>query len=277
VSAFLQDELSLANNRLRIQFGSKLEHNDYTGVEIQPSVRAAWEPDPDRTLWGALTRATRTPTRFDSDIQFRPPGLNIQGNPDFKSEEVLTFEAGYRTKPVPRVLIDIAAFYNIYDKLRSLELANLAGDVVLRNNLNVDSWGGELAVSFDMNESVRLTAGYSNFRRALTSEPGTSDIFNGTLEGNDPRHQILIRTSADIGSSFEWDSMLRFVGALPAPQVPRYLELESRFGWAPVSSFDIAIVGRNLLDRQHPEFGNPSPLRPEAERNIYLEATLRFD
>ena len=275
-SAFVQDELSILGDRMRIQFGSKLEHNDFSGVEIQPSVRAAWEPVADQTVWGAVSRAVRTPTRFDTDIQFRPPGLNIQGNPDLQAEEVLAFEAGYRTRPAPRISLDFAGFYNLYDRIRSIELLNLAGDVTLRNNLNVTSWGGEVSASVDMSESLRITTGYSSFRRTLTTEPGASDIFAGSLEGNDPRHQFLIRTSADILGNFEWDSMLRFVGALPSPPVPHYVELESRFGWTPTSSINIAIVGRNLLDRQHPEFGNPSPVRPEVKRNIYLEASFRF-
>src|SRR6202008_740231 len=41
-SAFAQDELKLAKERLRLTLGAKLEHNNYTGFEILPSARAAW-------------------------------------------------------------------------------------------------------------------------------------------------------------------------------------------------------------------------------------------
>jgi iron complex outermembrane receptor protein len=38
-SAFAQDEVTLAPDRLRLALGSKLEHNDYTGFEFEPSVQ----------------------------------------------------------------------------------------------------------------------------------------------------------------------------------------------------------------------------------------------
>src|SRR5207253_9509476 len=120
-SAFLQDEILLAKDRLRITLGTKVEHNDFTGVEGQPSVRANWLVHPDHAIWGAITRAVRTPTRFDTDIRFGPPGLSIFGNPDFRSEEVFAYELGYRGRLARRLTVDVAAFINQYDRLRSLE------------------------------------------------------------------------------------------------------------------------------------------------------------
>ncbi len=43
-SGFVQDEITLVQDRLRLTLGTKLEHNDYTGVEVQPSGRLLWAP-----------------------------------------------------------------------------------------------------------------------------------------------------------------------------------------------------------------------------------------
>src|SRR5438093_98834 len=87
-TAFVQDEVSLGND-VKVTFGSKLEHNDFTGFEAQPSVRALWAPRADQMVWAAVSRAVRTPTRYDSDIRFGPPGFLFVGNPNFKSEAMI--------------------------------------------------------------------------------------------------------------------------------------------------------------------------------------------
>ena len=64
INGFIQDEISL-NDRLHLTLGTKLEHNDYTGDEIQPNLRLAWQHSPGQTVWGALSRAVRTPSAVE--------------------------------------------------------------------------------------------------------------------------------------------------------------------------------------------------------------------
>src|SRR2546427_12703929 len=35
-TAFVQDEISLVNDRVKLQIGSKFENNDFSGFEVQP-------------------------------------------------------------------------------------------------------------------------------------------------------------------------------------------------------------------------------------------------
>jgi iron complex outermembrane recepter protein len=49
-----------------------------------------------------------------------------------------------------------------------------------------------------------------------------------------------------------------------------------RLGWNPTENVELSVVGQNLLDNQHAEFGVTSPLREEVERNIYGKIALRF-
>ena len=102
-SGFAQDEIAL-RDRLHLTVGAKLEHNPYTDFEFQPSVRLAWKATDRQTLWSAVSRAVRTPSRLDRDLVFLP-------GKDFHSEELVAYELGYRTQPAERLSLSIAAFY----------------------------------------------------------------------------------------------------------------------------------------------------------------------
>ncbi|MCH7978544.1 MAG: TonB-dependent receptor [Acidobacteria bacterium] len=124
----------IVSNRLSLILGFKLEENDSTGFEIQPSVRLAWTPSIRQTGWAAVTRAVRTPNRFIEDVRIRlavipnPQGpltiLSLLGNLDVESETVLAYEMGYRYQPSPHVSLDVATFYNLYSDLLSTEPAS---------------------------------------------------------------------------------------------------------------------------------------------------------
>src|SRR5262245_20457267 len=164
LSLFAQDEIALLADRLAVTAGVKLEHNDSTGLEVQPSVRAAWKASDRRTLWAAVSRAMRTPSRIDEDfIFFAPTGQAIlQGSRDFESEELIAWELGYRIQPHPEVLLDVAAFYNLYDDLRSQEPPlGAPGPTVLANELEAKTWGIELRSNLQPLPGWRLQVGYA--------------------------------------------------------------------------------------------------------------------
>jgi iron complex outermembrane recepter protein len=272
-TGFVQDEIVFANNRGNVLLGAKLEHNDFNGFEIQPSIRASFAIRPEHAIWAAISRAVRTPTRFDTDIRF----AGITGNTDFKSEEVIAYEFGVRTSPKPRTSLDLAVFLNDYDNLRSVELrpAPPVGLDIL-NHLHARTHGGEIAANYDAFESLRFRATYSFLGKRLNMDSGTRDFFNSTLEGNDPKHQVSAQASSNLPHNIEVDGTWRFVGKLPAPAIPGYHELDMRLGWSPRPELDLSLVGRNLLHDQHPEFGVGGPLGIEIERDIYARVLLRF-
>ena len=59
-SGFVQDEIKL-HEKLHLTIGTKVEHNDYTGFEVEPSARLQWDVAPKQMLWAAVSRAVRTP------------------------------------------------------------------------------------------------------------------------------------------------------------------------------------------------------------------------
>ncbi len=278
-SAFAQDEIRLQPH-LRLTVGSKVEHNAWTGFEVQPSVRLAWVPDERRTLWGAISRAVRTPTRYDEDIVFYTAAGSplLEGSSAFVSEELLAYEVGYRVQPRTGLVLDVATFYNVYDNLRGFEPASAPGPLLYRfgNRLNADTWGAEVRASWQAAAWWRLHAGYAYFDKNLSLDPESLDPTGGNAEGNDPRSRFTLRSLMDLPGGFELDGTLRHVARLPSPVVPAYTELDLRLGWQASDRLELSLIGQNLLHARHPEFGPPSPLRQEVERNVYGKVTWRF-
>jgi iron complex outermembrane receptor protein len=278
-SAFAQDEISLLGDRLDVTVGTKVEHNESTGLEVQPSLRAAWKPNDRHTVWGAVSRAVRTPTRIDEDvIAFGPGGIHLaEGSRDFESEELLAWELGYRIQPNPELLFDVAAFYNVYDHLRSQEPPpNAPIPLVLLNKLNAETWGAELRMNAQPRQGFRLQAAYARLEKRFSLDPGSRDPLGGSGEGNDPEDRFSFRSSLDLPSNLELDAALRYVGSLPQPRVDDYTELDVRLGWRALEALELSLAGRNLLHSSHEEFGPASPLREEVERSVYGKVTWRF-
>ena len=272
-SAFLQDEVTLVTDRLRLTLGSKFEHNDYTGFEIQPSVRLAWTPDIRQTVWGAISRAVRSPSRIDREFYApaAPPYL-LAGGTNFLSEDLLAYELGYRVQPIERLSLSVATYYNDYDHIRSLRPGS---PFVIANDLKGESYGVELAGTLQITDWWRVRAGYNYLHKRLVVKPGGADLNNGSGEGNDPEHQFSFRSSMDLPGDLQLDAGLRFVDSLPSPSVPSYFGLDVRLQWKPAKDWELAVVGQNLVDRRHPEFGAPAT-REEIERSVYGRVTWSF-
>jgi iron complex outermembrane recepter protein len=278
VNWFAQDEIALVKDRLHLTVGTKIEHNDYTGFEFQPSGRLAWKVDQGQTLWGAISRAVRTPSRIDREL-FAPgsPPFFLAGGTNFVSEEVLAYEVGYRVQPCPRLALSLAGFYNDYDNLRSIEKANppAAFPLVFANGQHGETYGGELTADYRVTDWWRLRAGYTELQVHIRPKPGSTDTSNGSGESHDPNHQVFLRSSLDLPGHFEFDADFRHVSGIANQQVPAYQELDLRLAWQPIPRLEVSIVGQNLLHDRHPEFGSPSARR-EVERGVYGKVSWRF-
>ena len=259
--------------------GSKLEHNEFTGVEIQPMVSTRWTGG-RHTLWGAVSKAVRVPTRFDVDLRFRVPNtelLALTGTDDFRSESVIAYEAGYRTRVGDRLSIDIAAYNNRYDNLRSQELSPVPPGIPIRlmNLMNAVSRGVEIGSRVQAASWWQVEGGYTHHWKRFTFDPGSTDRRGGRDEANDPRHAIKLRSYMNIGPRFEIDGFFRYYSALPNPVVDAYGELDARVGYRVRPGWELSVVGANLLRNHHLEFRGGTP--PQViERAVTLRSSWRF-
>lgn len=298
-NAFAQDQITLLPGRLALTLGAKFEHNDYSGFEIQPSARLAWTPSQQHTVWGAVSRAVRTPARVEHDVIYNlaafpnPDGplttVTIFGNRDFQAEELLAYELGYRFQPFSRLSLDLATFYNVYNDLRVSEpgFPFFAATAVpprvivplrIANRMHGETYGVELAGTLMATEWWRLQAGYTWLEMQLRQSPGSHATDAITIEGQNPHHQFNFRSFIDLPWRLQFDTMLYYVDNLPTFSIPSYVRLDLRLGWQPTDNLELSIVGQNLTEAKHKEFGAPLLGAPqvEIERSVYGKITWKF-
>lgn len=295
VGVFVQDQIEIVAGKSSLTIGSKFEENDYTGFEIQPTVRLTYTPTDRQTLWASVSRAVRTPSRHEDGIMVRtgavplPDGsmgiLTINGEPDLGSEELLAYEAGYRLRVSRSILVDVATFFNVYDNLRTAEdgmpVAVPGGlstiPTVFDDQASAETYGIEVLAQWQVLESCRLEAGYSFIELDASLNSGSTDsVVN--IEQQTPEHSATLRSLVDLTDDVEFDIFLRFIDLVPAFQVDSYVEMDMRVGWDVTDSFELAVIGNNLLDSRHNEFDTSVQFlkSAEIERSVFGRATFRF-
>jgi iron complex outermembrane receptor protein len=307
-SAFVQDEITMIPERLKANLGVRLEHNSLTGFEPQPTLRFAWTPTPQTTVWGGLSRAVRTPSRTELDAQLdlyvtpaappQPPILlrNLSTPArDLQSERVDSIELGWRHQAGADFSIDAALFHSRYDRLRtvrtgsaSLEFVpvpHVVQTVVPMSSGRASVDGAELAVDWRATRTWRLQASYSYLR--MRTSPDTDDPAEAgalaSLEGALARHRVSLRSSFDLDARTRIDGWLRHVSALPgaagsAARVDAYTTLDLRLAWRAAPAVELSLVGQNLLDAKHVEF-EPDYLRSQTlavRPSVYAKLLWRF-
>jgi iron complex outermembrane receptor protein len=276
-NVFAQDKIELSST-LRMSIGVKLEHNTYTGTEVLPSMRMAWNATPASVLWAAVSRSVRAPSRFDRDLWVRNDsgGYSIAGGPDFVAETVRVAEIGYRAQPLPSLSYSLTAFVSDYDRLRTLEPSASGQSARFANLGQANTCGLELWSRWQATQRWRLVAGLvlqdidASLREGSRDSSGALGI--GT---NDPSSYWSLRSSHELSDSVQAELALRRVGRLPQPSVPAYYELDLRMAWQPRARMELALAGQNLLHASHAEFGPPATRRM-IERAVSLQLSTRF-
>jgi iron complex outermembrane recepter protein len=282
-SAFVQDEIAVQKN-LFLTLGTKLEHNDYTGYEIEPTARLRWILAPTQMVWGAVSRAVRMPSRVDRDLaQPSQFPVILVGSDDFRSETLVAYELGYRFDVSSKFTASISAFYNDYDHLRSLSFTEATLiPFFFANDLQGETHGVEISATYQATPWWRVRAGMNVLKERLHVRPGKSDINNSLNETADPEHQVSIRSSFDLPHRVELDVGPRWVGkiinnnATEPGTVPSYTDMDVRLGWHATKQLELSLVGQNVLHDHHPEFGVPDSTREEIRRAVYGKVTWRF-
>jgi iron complex outermembrane receptor protein len=271
---FAQDEIALRDD-LRLTAGVKFEDNNYTGVETLPTLRLAWNPRPASLVWASLSRAVRAPSRIDRDL-YSPtnppvvggvPQYGVAGGPGFVSETAKAFELGYRAQPLASLSYSTTLFVSRYDKLRTLEPNPSGSGSVFENRADGLTRGVEAWATWQAAASWRLSGGGVVQHVGTSLLPGSRDATGATgLFTSDPSHYWSLRSSLDLGAGQEFDVTARRVGALARPVVPAYTAVDARYGWRIRPGLELAVIGQNLLDPRHAEFGAP------ATRSVYERA-----
>ncbi|MES2833502.1 MAG: TonB-dependent receptor [Pseudomonadota bacterium] len=252
---FAQDQITLSEG-LTLTLGVKYEDNSFSGDELLPSVRLAWARSGGDLLWGAVSRASRTPNRIERGLTL--PGFLEAGT--FQSERLTAWEAGYRANPWPDASFSISAFYNVYDDLRTVAIT--PGTFVpfrLANFGSGETWGVEAWGSYDVSARWRLSLGVTTLEKDFDTNPIEEDITGLVSTGQDPDYQVLLRSQSDLTDRLELDVRLRAVGELVTTD--SYVEADVRLGWRLTDRLELSLNGQNLLNDMKFETDDPGRRR----------------
>jgi len=301
---FAQDEIRLVDDKLKFVLGAKLEHNKYTGWEVQPNVRAAWI-EKKWTLWGSVARAVRLPNRMDNGLNFnfRSEGTSekatalvgrLIGDGRVVSEELLTYEVGMHLRPASNVSVDLSAYYNTYKNL--VDTFPVEGDTFSENTpqpyhlvlpiyednvFEGDTYGGEVVGNWKPASWVRLSGGYVYTKVHLCpmagKETGDTTDLGQWISESSPLNTFKGRVFIDLPGRLEFDTLVYYVDPLMGVGAKKYLRLDLRLGWRPVDSLELSLAGRNLLQDRHYEFESQM-LEENAwiERDFVFKVTYRY-
>jgi len=292
-SSFVQDKISLIQDKLFLTAGSKFEHNDFSGFEYEPSVRLSWLPSDKQTVWAAVSRAVHTPNQTNQDISLvlepvpHSPTEMVaeQGNLDTISENLYAYEIGYRVMPREDLSFDITAYYNYYSDLASLSNgtpslrfdpvmgAYVYAPLVLGNLNNGETHGVEFASTWEATKFLKFNGSYTIYESHLNIT-GASLV---TTQGTSPNQSFNLRSYVDLPHNVQWDTMLYRVDSLPEIPVPAYTRLDTRIGYSPIKGLDLSLIGQNLLNSEHQEYSQFIYQSPEEiGRAVLAKATFRF-
>ena len=280
-SAFFQDEITWATDFWHLIIGAKFEHNDYTGFEIQPSVRSIWNWG-EHSFWVAFSRALRTPSRTERDSIFRfyDPGssknVKFTSTRDLKTEQMLSYEGGYRWQVNPQLNIDISGYYHDYKRLIGFDLVDAdTSSVVLETAYRGKAtiWGFEIAVDWRPMDILVIRSYYS-----YLDDHSVDKILSSRNQQTVPHHQILISAGLNITSQVQINLTGRYVDEIGDQRIAAYYGFDVHLIWQPVSNLELSFVGRNLLDSEHMEFNERTvETQPtEVKRSIYGKLSWRF-
>ncbi len=298
LTLFLQDEITLWPERLKLVLGSRFEHYNLTGWEILPNARLSWLVNEHHTTWASVSRAAVIADREQLDTRNSPlagpfysPGSPLPaffygtGSPDSKPEKVLAYEAGHRWLASDRLSFDLAGFYNDYTDLitgsvqtskatfHAAPFPHVRIPVVAVNTATAQSYGAELASSWQVLQDVRLTLAYTY--TIFEAE----DPFSVNETDMNPQNQVSLRTSWNPHRDVDFDVTVRWVDERSPIQVHDYFDLGARIAWRFSKHWELALVGRNLLEEGHKESNDPLFYQTSAigvDRAIYGQLTCRF-
>jgi iron complex outermembrane receptor protein len=290
-SAFIEDTVPLVRDRLRLSAGAKLLWNDYTGADVQPTARLTWAVAARHSLWAAVTRAVRTPSRVERDLALtvalapgQPLFARVLGDEGFQNEKELAYEIGYRGQFSERVLVDVAAFYNRYPNLLSAEHDAPFGEpgrqiIPFRFANGLEGTVAGVEVWSHLRPAARWTidATYSFLNMDLAAKAGSTDTTSAAAEDGTPRHMASVRSTLDLGRNVAVSGWYRWYGRFASPPTPAYGSLDVRASWRATPHLDIALVGQDLLRARHIEIGSMGSVGAAAvRRSAFAEVTCRF-
>ncbi len=299
-SGFLQGRIPVAGKKGELTLGTKLEHNDYTGFEWQPNARFMWNLNDSHSLWAAVSRTVRTPSRTEHDATMKAGGVflapenggflsfvTITGNDETTSETVYSYEAGYRGRPGEDLFFDLSIYYNKY---RDLVAGNLTGipqlqpegyvrlPFLLNNVMDGETFGAEVSCGWSVTDWWRLTGGFTWFQFNVLNEGSAEDARMGFGEDENAEDLVSLVSYMDLPNNLEINTSFYFIGALDGLDIDSRVRFDLNIAWHPTDTLTVVVGGRNLFQNGQQEFPSTMDgiLASNIEQTLYTKVTVTF-
>lgn len=298
-SLFVQDEWRIAANSLKIISGSKVEHNDYTGYEVQPSLRLLWNPTATRSYWVAVSRAVRTPSRTENGLTATvnvpdqsistpygpmtvPTYVRLTPDKQGHSEDLIAYELGFRAQLTAEISLDTATFFNDYNEIRATSVDSYSyndGILTVPAQFNYEtegySYGVEISLIWQVIPDWRLNLSYSWLKLDLDQPDNMLDLFFENLKESTPEHQASLNSRIDLPFDLELDTTLYYFSHMY--DTPAHLRTDIRLGWLPDDQWEISIKGENIFDSEYREYDpNFGVIASQVPRSWFAQVKYYF-
>ncbi len=299
-SGFIQDELSLVPKRFSLVAGGKSEHNRFTGIDFQPSLRLNWRPDLRSAIWVSVTKAIKIPNILNTSM-YRPlsaslgtDGIDLTalvGNPKYKDERLLAYETGIRIQ-LKRASLDATGFVNNYNDVETNEsLAPVAQagyteyPAQWANNLFGKTFGAEAAASWSVVSNWKVTTSYSWLKIEMRANSQSNDTSTaGGFNAGTPTNHFGASSSCSPLKNLDFNVLAQYTGPLPsgfgkdtAPALPSYYRVDSDLQLHVREYFRIDLGGQNLLQPRIAQYvGGSGANQTLTPRNVFVRATYAF-
>ena len=284
---FIQDDITVMRHRLWLTAASKVQGGTLAGLEVQPSVRLFWTPRSSYALWGAISRAAVAPAIQDKDISVplelgQSNGLPITGafvgNPAFKPEIVIAYEAGIRRSAGSHFTADLSLFYNKAERVQSLSIQSpeflptpsphVNVDLLVCNGFRARSGGIESTFLWNPARSLSFHTNYTwTAVHTEQSQPGQVSLLDAW---NTPQHVLTNSGSWAFAQGWNASTFLSHESKVPGTQpfplgvsinspnsaVDSYTRLDLEISRNIRRRVRISAGGTNLLTPRHREFSD---------------------
>jgi iron complex outermembrane receptor protein len=273
--------------------GTKIEASSVNGANLQPAVRAVWQPTVRQSLWAASARAVRTVNRVERDLRLTLDGFQTPdgpvlvqtiGNPDATSEALFAHELGYRHQLLPSLWFDVATFYNVYDHLISVEAGTpffnaassppyLVVPAYFESDQRGTTRGVEISVHYQVMHALRLEGNYSRLQMDLRGprDPAVAS----DKEGESPQNKSYLGAVLTLPRGIELSGDIYVTGAVPTFAVPAYTRLDLTAAWRVRQPLRLRVTAQNLLGTHVEHGAAPSPANV-VKRAVHIEAVFDF-
>ena len=278
-SAYAQDEWTLVPRQWRLTAGLRVDHDLYTGSHAQPNLRLLFTPTEDIALWGAASRASRTPARGEQDGSIRvsvlPPGtaqnpgplpLQIIGGNGLSGttsspRRLDAFELGLRMQAGSALSFDLALFQHrladdsgagmatappvfVADPSPHLELASPSSPYLVKLH------GFEAAFDWRPAPGWRHQIALSRLDVDGPADAAVTGLDRSLYAT--PRWLAHWRSVVDLAPNWRLDARLRHAGSRGAPADPGQhvdaaTSLDATLTWRAGASTELSLGGTNLL------------------------------